>query len=179
MAKTSILVLAGSLFLSGCALTEKQCVEGNWAGIGKHDGIKGQTEDYVEKHVKSCAKHGVSVDQSEWERGRQIGLQTYCTPQSAFQLGKRGRNLRAVCDVNKMAELQAANDKGQKYYDLTQDIESVRRDINDLRSEHYRLSQEPESTGNASRMNSIRLRILQLNLRIDSIELRRSRYAYL
>lgn len=158
--------------LTGCELSEKQCLQGDWAGIGLRDGSNGRSADHIEDHVEACSKHGVIPDRSAWEQGRQQGLLSYCTPQKAYELGANGRSVRAVCPAEKMSTLQAANDRGQSYY-------RVSREIRELESERSRLfaqlsKLDPKDTLGSARIQS---ELSQLDFEIRLLLIERGRFS--
>lgn len=179
MKLVTAICLTATVTLSACALSEKQCVQGDWQGIGLKDGTKGRSGDFVANHVKACSKHGVSVDQSLWEQGRQQGLKTYCTASSAYNEGRDGRSLKDVCPTANLAELREAHSKGLRYHHLTRDIRDLERERNDIHQEIGRLSAQTDDPAAAARIHSLRSRVLQVNLRIDRLRLERRKYEYI
>jgi hypothetical protein len=174
-----MILFAGTFVLSACALTEKQCTQGDWQGIGVKDGLNGRSNDYIANHIKACGKHDIAVNQSLWEKGRQVGLKTYCTPTSAYQTGRDGKSLKNVCPTANLSELQLAHAKGARYHDLTEDIRSLDRERDHLRSEIGRLSTSPISPENLGKIQRMRSEILQIDLRINHLQLQRKKYEYI
>ncbi|ALF59441.1 DUF2799 domain-containing protein [Psychrobacter urativorans] len=118
------LPLLGSIvLLAGCAtLSKEECTVGNWQTIGYNDGVAGYYSDRLAAHAKACAKVGTAPDYQTWERGRQQGLQQYCTTSNAYNIGKRGRDLNSVCPAALANALQQANQQGQRYYNLNKQL---------------------------------------------------------
>jgi len=52
----------------------------------------------LEKYAEKCAEFGISPDQDVYLAARQSGLQFYCTPQNAYQVGRDGGRLNKVCE---------------------------------------------------------------------------------
>lgn len=127
--------LAVSILAACASLTEEQCLEGNWFGIGQRDGIRGASFSRLKDHVKACSEVGIVPNQSLWEEGRRDGLQRYCTPASAYQIGRRGRPINNVCSTAQYNAMQAAFSHGQHYYELTREIEDLEIRIRELRGD--------------------------------------------
>jgi hypothetical protein len=91
----SLLIL---LTLSGCStLSKKECLQGDWYGIGLNDGINGYGQERMDEHRESCAEHGQSVDHAAYQRGRSEGLKQFCTQANGYQQGSNGREYNDVC----------------------------------------------------------------------------------
>lgn len=117
------------LLLAACAsLSEEQCRAGDWRGIGFVDGTAGRDTDYIANHQKACAEIGVTPDLTAWLDGRQQGLQTYCTPEKAYQVGRSGRALSPVCPAASRASMDEAHYAGRQYYEIRQEIDRLRSD---------------------------------------------------
>ena len=119
------------LFALACApINEKQCRAGNWFELGIRDGEQGRLLSHADKYVEECAKFSVAVDRKAWAKGREEGLKSYCTISNAERLGRAGSGLRPVCQ--NQAQLQKANDHGYKYYKLTQELEELKAEREEL-----------------------------------------------
>lgn len=116
-------VLIGIIFiLAGCATTHPktptgdQCQTADWHAIGILDGKVGSYPHQFGRYQKRC---GASRDALQaWESGRQIGLKTYCTESTAYEMGRRGFELHNVCpDDEKLGKIQQSHGLGyQQYY---------------------------------------------------------------
>ena len=83
------LAVLGSL--GGCAsLSKSECMNANWEDIGIRDGANGQPEEYLIQHSTACAKVNVVPDRGAWLHGRESGLERFCVPHRAYQLGEYG-----------------------------------------------------------------------------------------
>lgn len=122
--------------LAGCAtLSEDECQRGDWYTIGLTDGDKGRLTSYLSRHAEACAKHGIGVDQAAWLEGREVGLQSYCRPERAYSLGRRGTKLNPVCPRAEVALLTEANDWGLRYHAISDEIRDVEREIDEITEE--------------------------------------------
>jgi hypothetical protein len=165
--------------LASCGLSEKQCVQADWAAVGKNDGTNGRSSDYINNHIKSCAKHDIVANQSLWEKGRKEGLRIYCTPQSAYINGRNGKSLKNVCPSGNLSALKAAHDKGKSYYRYDREINDLEHDRSSLRHEIGNLRKQTASPESAARINQLRSQIFHINMRINHLELLRSKYSQL
>ncbi|MDO4450897.1 MAG: DUF2799 domain-containing protein [Moraxella sp.] len=124
--KKSILLFLPILILSGCATTTTlkatECTHANWEHVGLNDGMHGASSQAILKHAKTC--QGKSTPNHElWEAGRQKGLESYCTPNNAYNIGRLGRTLNGVCDDKDgktLEELHRANMMGLQQYEMSE-----------------------------------------------------------
>ncbi len=119
-----------SLFfaLGACAsLSEDACRSGNWQAIGYNDGANGRSQSYINEHREACVEYGIAPDQTAWLRARLEGLKQYCTRPNAYQIGRRGSDLNAVCSSD-VAGLKLANFYGLRYYEIRRDIATLERE---------------------------------------------------
>jgi hypothetical protein len=171
-----ITVLATSAFVSSCGFSAEKCTQADWRAVGQTDGARGASVERLQSHVKVCSKHGVAVDQAAWNIGHAAGLKTYCTPQSAYRLGRNGRGLKSVCPDGDKSTLENAHAKGRRYYEISQEIDDLDREQAELKSE-IRLALK---TANSSVNTSwLRLKISQIDLKIWRLERERQAFAQL
>ncbi len=129
----NLLAVLPILFIMSCAsLSEDSCRSGNWGTIGFNDGVNGALESYVNQHRKACADFGITPDVSAWLQGRTQGLKQYCTPVNAYNEGRSGSELNAVC-TRRIDRLQLANFYGLRYYEIAEEIDDLEDEIDDLR----------------------------------------------
>ena len=116
--------ILGSIYLlSGCAtLSKQECMIGDWQAIGYNDGVAGYHSDRLASHTKACAKASIAPDYQAWARGRQLGLQQYCTANNAYNVGRRGNRLNNVCPITSASALRQANQSGLNYYTLDSQV---------------------------------------------------------
>ena len=87
-----------ALACAGCAsLSETECRSANWKEIGYADGSKGARAKRADEHASACAQHGLSMDREAWAHGYERGLELYCTPENALQLGLHGGDYSGAC----------------------------------------------------------------------------------
>jgi hypothetical protein len=132
----AILVLAGAV--SGCAsgLSQQECQVADWYTIGFEDGTRGLPESQVSVHRKACAEHGIALDLTDYRNGRQAGIEAYCQPGNAYNLGRNGKVYRGVCPAAiEQAFLDAYSD-GKSLYALEREVQHLHKV---LKRKHHRL----------------------------------------
>lgn len=116
--------------LSGCAttktLTQADCTTADWQKIGVEDGKRGASSQVILRHTKTCQSLA-TPSRELWEKGRQEGLKSYCTTKNAYDIGRMGYTLSAVCDDANLAELHHANMMGLQQYEMSQRINHLNR----------------------------------------------------
>lgn len=114
MRVTILFSLAVAGLLAGCAsLSEDDCRQGDWAGIGQSDGYAGYAMTRLQDHADACRKVGVTPDPVAYSRGRQIGLRGYCTAPRGFTEGRLGNSYGGVCPPDLAPAFMAAYNDGR------------------------------------------------------------------
>ena len=162
-----ILALISLLLFAACAsLSEDECRAGNWREIGREDGMRGRTADFIQTHAKACADYGIRPDRQAWEDGRQDGLLAYCTPHNAYREGTKGHRLSPVCPAENLPRLLAANDRGLDLYDIEREIDDVEREMRDIRAALATLPpDDPARASLRSQLSFLNLKLLRLQSR--------------
>ena len=130
------LAILGSL--GGCAsLSKSECMNANWEDIGIRDGANGQPEEYLIQHSTACAKVNVVPDRGAYLHGREQGLERFCVPHRAYQLGEYGNGFEVgICRNFDQERLQDAYEKGR---DVNQRSNELANIDNEIRSINTRL----------------------------------------
>ena len=130
------LAVLGSL--GGCAsLSKSECMNANWEDIGIRDGANGQPEEYLIQHSTACAKVNVVPDRGAYLHGREQGLERFCVPHRAYQLGEYGNGFEVgICRNFDQDRLQDAYEKGR---DVNQRSNELANIDNEIRSINTRL----------------------------------------
>lgn len=166
--------------LGACAtLSEQQCLAGDWHGIGYHDGINGQLETYISRHFNACEDSGVVPDTAAWLAGRLQGLPLYCTPANAYDIGRRGQNLRPVCSSTQQNAMFQSWDWGQEYHIISEEISTLEREQRDIERDirFMALQDESPTIEQVLDLSGLNQRLRWIDSEIDRLELRRRRYA--
>ena len=130
------LAVLGSL--GGCAsLSKSECLNANWEDIGIRDGANGQPEEYLIQHSTACAKVHVVPDRGAYLHGREQGLERFCVPHRAYQLGEYGNGFDVgICRNFDQERLQVAYEKGRDVNQRSNELSNI---DNEIRSINTRL----------------------------------------
>jgi len=133
--KKFLLLLAPLLLIGACdPISEDQCRAGDWAGIGLSDGTNGRPASLLNEYTEICSALGVAPERSIYLQARQQGLQSYCAPQSAYDIGRRGGSINAVCTAEQMSAMAPAFNHGESYYEIAQIIDELSKEIDNLKA---------------------------------------------
>lgn len=115
--------------LSGCsAISEEECLLGDWYQIGLSDGNNGKRNNSA-KYSKECLEYQVTIDSKLYNEGRNTGLQSFCTYENGVLLGSANKRYNNVCP----AELSKGFLSGYTpYHNFASAQESQSRAKNDV-----------------------------------------------
>ncbi len=167
------------LFLGACAsLTQEQCQNGDWRGIGYSDGVNGRLESYISRHFDACSEAGIVPDTAAWMAGRTQGLTLYCTPQNAYSIGRAGREINPVCPASQASALFQSWDWGQEYYLIGQDILRLENEQREIERQILLEYNQPTLTpAQLVTLSSLNRRLRAIDREIYRLENRQRRYA--
>jgi len=133
------LAVLGSL--GGCAsLSKSECLAANWEDVGIRDGSNGRPEEYLIQHSKACAKVNVVPDRGAWLHGREQGLDRFCVPYRAYQLGEYGGGFDvAICRNYDQNRLVNAYEQGLEVNRLANSLAAIDGELGDI---HQRLEDD-------------------------------------
>jgi hypothetical protein len=141
--KHGLLFLA--LLTSGCAtMSAEDCSTADWRLIGLADGSQGQLLSKGDRRGSDCAKHGVAMDRSRYEAGRDEGLAGYCVEGTAYQIGERGQSYNGVCAAHNEADFLAAYEKGLELHAFKAAASSASSQLASARARHEDLDDQLE-----------------------------------
>lgn len=160
------------------SVSPEQCQGGDWTSIGFTDGKAGRSEGYFSRHQEACGKVGITPDLAAWSAGRARGLQQYCTPQNAYQVGRNGNELSSVCTGSNMTELNRSNAKGLKYYAIGREISKLRTQSNDIDTKLFFLG-KPQNEEQQRERRQLLKEQEKIKARISNLELQRIDYSVL
>jgi hypothetical protein len=159
----AIALVLVALTSSACAsLSEQQCRDQDWYGIGLDDGYEGAPASQVATHRDACAPYGIEPDVEQYEAGRRDGLAHYCTVQRGFELGSDGMSYGGGCPEGKDREFLRGHALGRRFHDVDQELERI---DNELRP--YYLHRDTAGVDQGQ--------LQQLQQRIRDLELQRTR----
>ncbi|OWV76826.1 hypothetical protein ATY76_02425 [Rhizobium sp. R339] len=116
-----------SLFLTSCyTISKKDCLAGDWKGIGFTDGFNGYLpKERFEGHTKSCKRVKVVPDLTLWKQGYKKGLLRYCTAGSGLWEGQHGHSYNGLCPPQTEAEFLRGHVIGYRQYALRSKLERL------------------------------------------------------
>lgn len=128
----NVIALCASLTLiSACSsLSESQCLASDWQTVGYTDGAAGQDSSRLLKHQNACVKHGVTPDRELYMAGWDEGVLRYCTPDNAFQQGRRGATYNNVCPPHLASNFLDAYEDGRQLHLAQAEINRLQSLIN-------------------------------------------------
>jgi len=92
--KKMAIIVSLSWLVIGCVSSEMDlAADGDWYEIGYSDGIKGRTQ----RSHKVLSELG-HVHQADYDQGYLAGLDSYCNPDHAYQIGLSGTYYEGVCE---------------------------------------------------------------------------------
>lgn len=96
--KNLIAIITVTLILTSCAsLSKSECERGEWQSKGFDDAISGRASTRFSAHTKACAKHGITVDNTTYMTGYQIGLKRYCRAETGISKGRDAEQYNDIC----------------------------------------------------------------------------------
>ncbi len=100
--KQTFFLLFAVLLLAGCAASTTQGLvdDQNWYGLGEQDGQRGLPQRSLKDLQTLVSQSNVSVNANylDYEQGYIHGIDDYCDPAHAYQLGLDGNPYMGVCE---------------------------------------------------------------------------------
>jgi hypothetical protein len=132
--------LVAVILISGCAtMSAEDCSVADWQTIGLADGQQGETLAKADRRSNDCAKHGVVMDRSAYEAGRDEGLAVYCRESTGYELGESGRAYNGVCADHGEAAFLAAYDRGREFRSFNVAVASASDNLQAAKRRHAEL----------------------------------------
>lgn len=111
-------LIALALILTSCAsyMKRKQCENTNWFEHGKKVALSGKWLN-SDSHLMECRKVEASIAESQVDLGFKNGLQIYCSPAEAYNVGKSGTPYsNDLCEGPLSTTLRQRHQKGIEDY---------------------------------------------------------------
>lgn len=127
---------AGLVSLASCnSMSKDECRVADWRVIGDTDGAAGYNpQGRFADHVKSCARIGLTPDQTIWYEGFQTGVRRYCTPLGGAAAGEAGKPYNNACPPELEGEFMRGYTVGKRVGDLRYRVSTLE---NSIRSKDY------------------------------------------
>lgn len=182
--RTTILLAlsGGAVWLAACASTpsmdQAQCLVADWTTQGYQDAASGHGMPRLDDHIKACAEHGVTPDQSAYHTGHIEGRRVWCVPRNGFALGRRGSSYnQGYCAADLEPAYMVAVADGRTVYDARQHAQRLENRVYETQSRADALAADIRREEDAlaaegltdEQRSAIRLRIR--NLRDDRDQL--------
>ena len=133
-------ITAGMAALAGCSsMSKSECQATDWRMVGYEDGVGGYSGNRIGQHRKACGKHGISPDLTEYQLGREQGLEEFCKPLNGFRIGNRGNGYNGVCPGELDAAFLDGYQSGRQLYTLRSRVGSTADEIYSMRAESDRI----------------------------------------
>ena len=124
------------LSLQACGtLSERECRDQDWYGIGADDGYDGAPAAKIDAHREACAEFGIEPDAEQYEAGRRDGLVHYCTVLRGFEIGREGLPYGGGCPAGSDREFLRGHDLGRRFYAVDQELARIDGDLRMYRSQ--------------------------------------------
>ncbi len=118
-----VFAAAAFLALAACStMSEEDCANADWTALGERDGRYGEASSKYDQRREQCAKYGLAGSADDYDRGRDRGLRSYCTPEAGFDAGRNGRAYNNVCPPETEAVFLAEYRIGKQLYDLNAEV---------------------------------------------------------
>ena len=131
--KNIIQIISAVAFLAifiGCAtLSKNECLEADWFEIGRRDGNMGKQRSIFRDHYDACLEYQVHADRQAYYKGREESLKFFCTKQTGFELGRRGRSYRYVCPPALESEFLSGYAKGRELYKYEKKVVALEKSL--------------------------------------------------
>ncbi len=166
-----------AVLVASCApISEDECRGGDWGAIGLADGKKGAYASLLNDYAETCAEFGVAPVRDTYLQARAAGLKFYCTPESAYRVGRSGKRLNNVCEPLVQQSIRPAYERGETYFKIEQRMDELANRVDELRDELSAAQAQPATPVLDSRALQIKSQINDIRHDIFMLELERDRY---
>lgn len=156
--------------VAGCAtLSENECLVADWRALGYTDGSNGATPARFDQYRRDCAEFGVVPDLDAWRAGHAEGLELFCRPDRAYQLGRSGSPLPPVCPESRLADLADAWAQGQRWQAVSRVVAELEEAIEDV-ERTLEAERDPGEDATGEERDAARIRRRALFNELDRLE---------
>ena len=128
------------IVIQGCAsLSKEHCEKVNWDVAGEGASLSGTEYEKGKELMRSCSNMGIEVDEREYRRGYEEGINKYCQEDMASWHGLSGKEYSPrICENNKI-NLENAYFKGLSVYLIKRseeneiNVQIIERVISDIK----------------------------------------------
>jgi hypothetical protein len=152
-------------------LSERECRDKDWYGIGADDGFDGAPASRIEGHRKACAEFGIEPDAEQYEAGRRDGLKQYCTVTRGFDIGRKGMMYGGGCPPGADQEFLRGHSLGRRFYEVEEELKRIDSDLRTYRSQSTTPDIDENTAQHAySRMRDLEFERSQLETELRHLE---------
>jgi hypothetical protein len=129
--------LATFIFLEGCtSMSLKECQSANWEQLGFQSALEGQPiNEAASGYSEKCTQeHNVAVRLSDFTKGYDLGLKTYCTTQNGLKEGKGLTDYKGICPKELETNFLTGFNTGQ-IVGLKDEVQRLKSQVSSLESE--------------------------------------------
>lgn len=126
------------VFMAGCASSsvKQSCQSKDWKEYGVEEGRKGASEDQVLNKERECAKAGITIPIVEYKEGWLMGINEYCSPENALELGKKkAKHHSENCPVELRPKFDESYAKGLELANIDKQITNIDNKIESVEKE--------------------------------------------
>lgn len=144
---TMLVITSCALLLSGCAsMSPEECLTAQWHEQGMRDGQNGYPRSRAANHQEACAKVGVSINMTQYQAGRDIGIRRYCTPENAIEQGRSGRSYQNSCPPELERRFLDNYHSGYRVYTAQQYVDRLDSELNSTERRLRKAKDDAERT---------------------------------
>lgn len=142
----SLGIVLSALSFTACthySMSEEECNAANWYQIGVNDASVGWAPTRLAAHTEACQQYGKAANTALYEKGWNVGVRQYCTPQIGYQAGLAGEGYHGLCPTDLKQAFSARFWEGRRIYDIRAEYRSLERSYNskidEISSNHEKL----------------------------------------
>lgn len=106
------------------AISADKCQSTDWFAVGRDTGVKGQPSDKIMSTQNACQKKGVDISLEQYQKGWQMGISEYCSPDNAFNLGFKKKSPSKYCPIDMKSDFDQFYAWGKEAFGLEKDVRS-------------------------------------------------------
>ena len=95
---SAVVALLCLFVVTACSqMSHQDCLDMNWYATGLADASTGVPASNGIERSRVCGKYGESFEPQQYNTGYQAGIETYCTKENGFAVGRNGTKYSSVC----------------------------------------------------------------------------------
>lgn len=168
LALTSLTVFSLIFSFQAFAISADKCQSTDWFAVGRDSGVKGQPSDKIMSTHMACQKKGVDISLEQYQKGWQMGISEYCSPDNAFNLGFRKKSTSKYCPIDMKADFDQFYAWGKEAFGLEK---QVKKKESQLKSKVKALNSATKKKESLEKqVKTLEEQTKGLNEKVDAIE---------